>query len=131
MNNWSDEEKAWVLTSTELMYDELHNRTQQAKEDLTTLAYEEFRDKPKEHTLDLLKMNEQHEVIVKAKKHGKVVAALQNEIKRLKALDQLKKAEKECDQADDRNATLKQKITQLDVDNAIFEAENARIKKGK
>ncbi|VEN54524.1 unnamed protein product, partial [Callosobruchus maculatus] len=77
MNNWSNEEKACVLTSmlrdsaaailenlcasdlrdydkiasalklrfgdahlTELLHGQLHNRTQQAKEDLTTFAYE-------------------------------------------------------------------------------------------
>nr|CAH7722345.1 unnamed protein product [Callosobruchus chinensis] len=54
------------------------------------------------------------------------------------ALDQLKKAEKEYDQAEDKNATLKQKITQLEaestcnnkyIDNAVAEAVIARIKK--
>nr|CAH7741434.1 unnamed protein product [Callosobruchus chinensis] len=55
------------------------------------------------------------------------------------ALDQLKKAEKECDQSEDKNATLKQKVTQLEavdacniknVDNTIA-AAGARIKEGK
>nr|CAH7728853.1 unnamed protein product [Callosobruchus chinensis] len=66
--------------------------------------------------MNLLKKNEQREETLKSftEKHCKEVAVLQNKIKRLKALDQLKKAEKESDQAQDRNVTLKQKITQLE-----------------
>nr|CAH7750057.1 unnamed protein product [Callosobruchus chinensis] len=41
-----------------------------------------------------------------------------DEIKRLKAFDQLQKVEKGCDQAKDKNAMLKQMITQLAAENA-------------
>nr|CAH7763905.1 unnamed protein product [Callosobruchus chinensis] len=70
--------------------------------------------------MNLLKKNQHHEATLKdfIEKHVKEVAALPNKIKRLKALDQLKKAEKECDQYEDKNATLKQKITQLEAENA-------------
>nr|CAH7729403.1 unnamed protein product [Callosobruchus chinensis] len=56
MNNWSNDEKACVMTlmlrdsatailenvssSAELLHGQLHNRTQQAEEDLTTFVYE-------------------------------------------------------------------------------------------
>nr|CAH7748020.1 unnamed protein product [Callosobruchus chinensis] len=70
--------------------------------------------------MNLLKKNEQHEATFKVfnEKHGKEVAALKHEIKRLKKLDQLQKAEKRCDQPKDENAMLKQTISQLEADNA-------------
>nr|CAH7731984.1 unnamed protein product [Callosobruchus chinensis] len=63
------------------------------------------------------------------------VAALKNEIKRLEDLDQLKKADWECAQVKDGNATLKQMIAQLEAkrksknknDNAIAESDKTRI----
>nr|CAH7715821.1 unnamed protein product [Callosobruchus chinensis] len=52
-------------------------------------------------TMNLLKKNEQHE-----------------------ALDQLKKAEKECDQSEEKSATRKQKITQLEAENLTNNKNN-------
>ncbi|VEN57665.1 unnamed protein product, partial [Callosobruchus maculatus] len=69
---------------------------------------------------NLLKKNDQHEAALRKvnEKHHREVSALKNEIKRLKALDQPKKAEDRCDQVKDENARLKQKITQLEAENA-------------
>nr|CAH7728551.1 unnamed protein product [Callosobruchus chinensis] len=89
--------------------------------------------------MNLLKKNEQQEATLKdfKEKQGKGVAALKDEIKRLKALDQLQKAEKGCDQAKDKSAMM---ITQLEaenayknkkLDNATAEARNARMKEDK
>nr|CAH7742047.1 unnamed protein product [Callosobruchus chinensis] len=67
------------------------------------------------------------------------VAALKNKIKRLEVLDQLKKAESECVQVKDENATLRQMIAQLEAestsknknDKTTAEAEKTRIKEDK
>nr|CAH7759153.1 unnamed protein product [Callosobruchus chinensis] len=252
MNNWSNEEKACVLTLmlrdsaagilenisssdlhdygkitsalnlrfenahlTELLYGQLHNRAQQAKEDLTTFAYEvqrlakrafvnspietqeyvaarqDIKNLPKRNEEIIAKIEQQHEAAIKnlTGKHdretavlkGEIrrlkeeqekfiadgdrdtknlrkkseqyeaalrkldekldieVAALKNEIKRLEDLDQLKKAESECAQVKDENATLRQMVAQLEAesasknknDNTTAEPEKARIKEDK
>nr|CAH7749295.1 unnamed protein product [Callosobruchus chinensis] len=76
--------------------------------------------------MNLLENKEQHEVTLKdLKKCSKEDAALENEIKRLKALDQLKKAEKGCDQAKDKNAKLKQ-TAQLEAENTCENKNSQR-----
>nr|CAH7716648.1 unnamed protein product [Callosobruchus chinensis] len=60
-----------------------------------------------------------------------------NETKRLEDLDQLKKAESECAQVKEENATLRQMIAQLEAEsasknkNTTAEAGKARIKEDK
>nr|CAH7734327.1 unnamed protein product [Callosobruchus chinensis] len=68
-----------------------------------------LRKKRKQYEAALRKLNE---------KHDKEVAALKNELKRLEDLEQLKKAERECAQMKDENATLKQSIAQLGAESA-------------
>nr|CAH7746635.1 unnamed protein product [Callosobruchus chinensis] len=60
---------------TGLLHGQLHNRTQQAKEDLTTFAYEvqSLAKRAFRHIMNLLKKKEQHEATLKdfKEKHGK------------------------------------------------------------
>nr|CAH7712885.1 unnamed protein product [Callosobruchus chinensis] len=89
-------------------------------------------------TKNLRKKSEQHEAALRKlnDKHDIEVPALKNKIKRLEDLEQLEKAESECAQAKDENATLRQMIAQLEAesasknknDNITVEAEKARIK---
>ncbi|VEN59224.1 unnamed protein product [Callosobruchus maculatus] len=94
-----------------------------------------FQSKFKTNRKNLLKKNEQHEVALR--KLNKEVSALKGEIKRLKALNQLKKAERVCDQVKDENTMLKQKINQMEaecefckknLDNAIDKVKRVGIK---
>nr|CAH7731304.1 unnamed protein product [Callosobruchus chinensis] len=72
--------------------------------------------------MNLLKKNEQHKAALREfkEKHGKEVAALKHEIKRLKALDQPKNTENGCTNAQyqEENAKLEQTVAELRKVNA-------------
>nr|CAH7747340.1 unnamed protein product [Callosobruchus chinensis] len=127
MNNWSSEEKACALTSMlrESAAAILENLSSSNPRDLDVQQ-----TKSEQYEAALRKLNEKHDI---------EVAALKNKIKRLEDLDQLKKAESECAQVKDKNATLRHMISQLEAesapkiknDNTTAEAEKARIKEDK